>query len=103
MHDFTKGEWKYIHSGAMVISVSLSTDSLDKPEICDLPFATPEQERNSNGRLIAEAPVMYELLCRAFDALPKDHPLKYDIDACLCHVEGTPVPGESGDNHDTDA
>ena len=45
-------------------------------------------------RLTAEAPMMYDLLNQAFEALPDDHPLRYDIDACLCHVEGSPVPGE---------
>lgn len=43
-------------------------------------------------RLIAEAPMMYDLLNQAFEALPDDHPLRYDIDACFCHVEGVPVP-----------
>lgn len=65
-------------------------------------FGSPEEAADNwntrayeaNARLIAEAPLMYDLLNKAFFALPKDHALKYDIDACLCHVEGTPVPGE---------
>ena len=48
----------------------------------------------SDARLFAEARRMYDLLNKAFHALPNDHPLKYDIDACLCHVEGAPIPGE---------
>lgn len=51
-------------------------------------------ETCANARLIAAAPDMYNLLGKAWDALPDDHPLRYDIDACLCHVEGSPVPGE---------
>ena len=89
MPDFTPGPWKHelIH-GVIDIFPASNTDN-DIVSIYDL-----SEEGEANARLIAAAPDMYDLLGKAFDALPNDHPLRYDIDACLCHVEGTPVPGE---------
>ena len=65
MLNFTKGKWHYIDSAAWVISVH--EHSLDEPEICDLSYETPEQERNANGRLIAAAPDMYRTLVKILD------------------------------------
>ncbi len=86
MSSFTKGKWivKKLLAGFGVFAVNEGS----REPVADC------LDNEANARLIAEAPVMYDLLGKAFDALPNDHPLKYDIDACLCHVEGTPVPGE---------
>ncbi len=86
MPQFTKGKWtiKKLLAGLGVFAVNEGS----REPVADC------LDNEANARLIAEAPVMYDLLNKAFDVLPKDHVLKYDIDACLCHVEGTPVLGE---------
>ena len=59
-------------------------------------FNTPDSDKNA--RLIAAAPKMYELLNEAFHALEgitNSEALRFDIDACLCHVEGCPVPEDN--------
>lgn len=94
MPAFTKGKW--VDCGDCTVGVE-GEDGFIKCWICEcVPDYTDitEECAEANTRLIAEAPVMYDLLGKAFDALPNDHPLRYDIDACLCLVEGTPVPGD---------
>ena len=111
MPQFTKGKWKYIPVLYQVVSFpeGKEFDIVDGAHVFwdnNAPalwheitgeingLNNSDEEAHANGRLIAEAPVMYDLLGKAWDALPDDHPLRYQIDACLCHVEASPVPGE---------
>ena len=92
MPAFTKGKW-VLPEGKTCIS-TFDSDGYIEKNIAELYADMLIPEFEANARLIAEAPVMYDLLGKAWDALPDDHPLRYEIDACLCHVEGSPVPGE---------
>ena len=52
-----------------------------------------------NAQLIAEAPVMYELLNKAFHMLGKNtanDAICREIDECLSRVDGAPVQSEEG-------
>ena len=88
MPKFIPGPWAVGNKALDVFSRSADCS------IADMASANSDEELLANARLIAAAPVMYDLLGKAWDALPDDHPLRYEIDACLCHVEGSPVPGE---------
>ena len=56
-------------------------------------------EAQANARLIAEAPVMYDLLNKAFHILGKNtanDAICREIDECLSRVDGAPIQSEKG-------
>ena len=92
----TEGKWRYEY-GWIKSYPAWATN----PDYRILVGAThpvnSQEEEETNGRLMAAAPEMYGLLNRAFHALQRadiEEALRIEIDACLCHVEGTSVPGE---------
>ena len=94
MPAFTKGKW-LIHEGYFD-GITLNPKQYYIYPDCGEPYTDDfiVCAEEADARLVVEAPVMYDLLGKAWDALPDDHPLRYEIDAALCHVEGYPVPGE---------
>ena len=89
MSNFTKGEWE--------------ADTLygDHYVVFANGHVVADCFKNAdNAQLIAEAPVMYELLNKAFHMLGKNtanDAICREIDECLSRVDGAPVQREKGD------
>ena len=104
MSNFTKGEWQiYPHVVRASFKV-LATIRVPNSDIANIAYVPvihgfPEHEAQANVRLIAEAPVMYDLLNKAFHILGKNaanDAICREIDECLSRVDGAPVQSEEG-------
>lgn len=104
MPQFTKGRWEiYPHVVRASFKV-LATIRVPDSNIANIAYVPvihgfPEHEARANVRLIAEAPVMYELLNKAFHILGKNaanDAICREIDECLSRVDGAPIQSEEG-------
>ena len=96
MSEFTQGRWKIRHGYEIIGKKWKGGNSFELVATVFEMFDKPKQAK-ANVRLIAAAPEMFDLLNQAFHALQRadiEEALRIEIDACLCHVEGTSVPGE---------
>ncbi len=96
MPDFTKGEWRPCKKYGFPEIIDESCRSI--AHLNAIYFT--REEAKANARLIAEAPVMYELLNKAFHILGKNtanDEIYREIDECLSRVDGAPVQTEKGE------
>lgn len=92
MSAFAKGRWEIIDWGD---GKDLSINTPDDEVYCVAQFIP----NLSNARLIAEAPVMYDLLNKAFHILGKNAAndgICRKIDECLSRIDGVSVQSEKG-------
>ncbi len=101
MSKFTPGKWEVMGIAAVAV---INRKERNFHAICDCNFGeiTEEhiEENNANARLIAESPVMYDLLNKAFHILGKNaanDAICREIDECLSRVDGAPVQKENGE------
>ncbi len=92
MPQFTKGKWtiKKLLAGLGVFAVNEGS----REPVADC------LDNEANARLIAEAPVMYDLLNKAFHILGKNaanDAICREIDECLSRVDGAPVQEKKGE------
>ena len=105
MTSFTKGRWEiypHVVRASFKVLATIRVPDSDIASIAYVPVihGFPEHEARANVRLIAEAPVMYELLNKAFHMLGKNtanDAICREIDECLSRVDGAPVQREKGD------
>ncbi len=109
MSQFTKGKWyagmedrygPYVYAvngkeDTIIAIIRISTYSSDQ-------FSDDEviAIKKANARLIAEAPIMYDLLNKAFHVLGKNAAndgICREIDECLSRIDGVPVRTEEGE------
>ena len=91
MPQFTKGRWVF-PEGKTCIS-TFDSDGYIEKNIAEVYADMPIPEFEANARLIAEAPVMYELLNKTFHILGKNtanDAICREIDECLSRVDGIP-------------
>ena len=94
MASFTKGKWVVDNDAWGVYSNSADC------YIALMGAFHINEEKEANARLIAEAPVMYDLLNKAFHVLGKNaanDAICREIDECLSRVDGAPVQKENGE------
>lgn len=94
MPQFTKGKWTYAPPPNDK-NKTYGVFGAEGKEIILVALV----EKQANARLIAEAPVMYELLNKAFHILGKNtanDAICREIDECLSRVDGAPVHSEEG-------
>ena len=104
MPQFTKGKWEiypHVVRASFKVLATIRVPDSDIASIAYVPVihGFPEHEARANVRLIAEAPVMYELLNKAFHILGKNtanDAICREIDECLSRVDGAPVQSEKG-------
>ena len=97
MTSFTKGRWLF-PEGETCISTFYSNGCVER-NIAEVYVDMPTPEFEANARLIAEAPVMYDLLNKAFHILGKNaanDAICREIDECLSRVDGALVQSEGG-------
>lgn len=101
MPQFTKGKWKIIIDPIGFMG-TIDICTKDKGDICSLINYSARKCNNemiANARLIAESPVMYDLLNKAFHILGKNAAndgICREIDECLSRIDGAPVRTEKG-------
>ncbi len=92
------GNWWYYDEETKKIWAAHTSSSIGDTDIATLHDL--ESFNDNNGRLIAEAPVMYDLLNKAFHMLGKNaanDTICREIDECLSRVDGVPVQTEEGE------
>ncbi len=105
MANFTKGRWEiypHVVRASFKVLATIRVPDSDIASIAYVPVihGFPEHEARANVRLIAEAPVMYELLDKAFHILGKNaanDAICREIDECLSRVDGAPVQEKKGE------
>ena len=105
MSNFTKGRWEiypHVVRASFKVLATIRVPDSDIASIAYVPVihGFPEHEARANVRLIAEAPVMYELLDKAFHILGKNtanDAICREIDECLSRVDGAPVQEKKGE------
>ena len=104
MASFTKGRWQiypHVVRASFKVFATIRVPDSDIANIAYIPVIRgfPENEAQANTRLIAETPVMYDLLNKAFHILGKNaanDAICREIDECLSRVDGAPIQSEEG-------
>ena len=94
MPQFTKGKWTYAPPPNDK-NKTYGVFGAEGKEIILVALV----EKQANARLIAEAPVMYDLLNKTFHILGKNatnDTICREIDECLSRVDGAPVQEKKG-------
>ena len=103
MTSFTKGRWEiypHVVRASFKVLATIRVPDSDIASIAYVPVihGFPEHEARANVRLIAEAPVMYDLLNKAFHILGKNaanDAICREIDECLSRVDGISTGNET--------
>ncbi len=105
MPEFTQGKWFHCWQNMKVgkrkrIEIVAGVKVSDGAIKSIANVSGTDTEAQANARLIAEAPVMYDLLNKAFHILGKNtanDAICREIDECLSRVDGAPVQSEESE------